>query len=151
MSQSTNDYPLLSPALAVRDAAKAIEFYKAAFGAVERFRLVDPGSGKIGHAELTINGCLVMLADEYPAFNKAPQTLDGTTVKLSLMVPDVDTFVEQAKRSGATVLMPPQDQFYGHRSASIQDPFGHQWLIQHEIERVSPAEMQRRWDAMMKK
>ncbi len=151
MSASHFDYPPLSPALAVRDAAKAIEFYKAAFGAVERFRLVDPESGKIGHAELTINGCVVMLADEYPAYNKAPQTLGGTPVKLSLMVTNVDALVEQAKQAGATVLMPPQDQFYGHRSGCIQDPFGHQWMIQQEIEKVTPAEMQRRWEAMLKK
>lgn len=151
MNETTNDYPPLSPAIAVRDAAKAIEFYKAAFGAVERFRQVDPESGKIGHAELTINGCLVMLSDEYAAFNKAPQTLGGTTVKLSLMAPDVDALVEQARRAGATVLMRPQDQFYGHRSASIQDPSGHHWLIQCEIEKVSPAETQRRWEAMLKK
>jgi len=144
-------YPPLLPALAVRDAAKALEFYKAAFGAVERYRLVDPESGKIGHAELTINGSMIMLADEYPAFNKAPQTLGGTAVKLCLMVQDVDALVEQAARAGATVIMPPKDQFYGHRSASLQDPFGHQWLIQHEIESVEPAEMQRRWDAMAKK
>lgn len=151
MKETINDYPPLSPALAVRDAAKAIEFYKAAFGAVERFRLVDPESGKIGHAEITINGSLVMLADEYPAYNKAPQTLGGTPVKLSLMVPNVDALMEQAKQAGATVLMPPQDQFYGHRSGSIQDPFGHQWMIQQEIEKVTPAEMQRRWEAMLKK
>ena len=151
MSISHFDYPPLSPALAVRDAAKAIEFYKAAFGAVERFRLVDPESGKIGHAEITINGCLVMLADEYPAYNKAPQTLGGTPVKLSLMVPNVDSFVEQAKRAGATVMMQPQDQVYGHRCGSVQDPFGHVWMIQCEIEKVSPAEMQKRWDAMVKK
>jgi PhnB protein len=151
MSTSLLDYAPLSPSLAVRDAAKAIEFYKAAFGAEERFRLVDPESGKIGHAELTINGSLVMLADEYPAYNKAPQTLGGTPVKLCLMVPNADALVEQAKRAGATVVMPPQDQFYGFRCGSVQDPFGHIWLIQHEIEKVSPAEMQKRWDAMMKK
>lgn len=151
MSTSHIDYPPLSPSLAVRDAAKAIEFYKAAFGAVERFRLVDPGSGKIGHAELSINGSLVMLADEYPAYNKAPQTLGGTPVKLCLMVPNADAFVEQAKQAGATMVMPPQDQFYGFRCGSLQDPFGHIWLIQHEIEKVSPAEMQKRWDTMIKK
>lgn len=151
MSTSPLDYAPLSPSLAVRDAARAIEFYKAAFGAEERFRLVDPESGKIGHAELTINGSLVMLADEYPAHNTAPQTLGGTPVKLCLMVPNADALLEQAKRAGATVVMPPQDQFYGFRCGSVQDPFGHIWLIQHEIEKVSPAEMQKRWDAMMKK
>jgi len=91
-----------------------------------------------------------MLADEYPAFNKAPGTLGGTPVKLCLMVKDVDASVARARDAGATVVMPPKDQFYGHRSACIQDPFGHEWMFQCEIEKVSPAEMQRRWDAMVK-
>jgi len=82
----TIDYPALCPALTVNDAAGAIDFYKAAFGAVELYRLNDPDSGKIGHAELTINGSMLMLADEYPEFNKSAKTLGGTPVKLSLMM-----------------------------------------------------------------
>ena len=150
MNQEPTRYPPMIPGLAVKNAAKAIEFYQAAFGAVELYRLVDPESGKIGHAELTINGSLIMLADEYPAFNKAPDTLGGTPVKICLMVEDVDAAVDRARKAGATITMPPQDQFYGHRSAVIQDPFGHQWMFQHEIEKVSPAEMQHRWNAMVK-
>ena len=78
-----------------------------------------------------------------------PETLGGTPVKICLMVENVDASVDRAQRAGATVIMPPADQFYGHRSASLRDPFGHEWMLQHEIEKVSPAEMQRRWNAMM--
>lgn len=151
MSNQPIHYPPMIPGLAVRGAAKALEFYKAAFGAVELYRLIDPESGKVGHAEFMINGSLMMLADEYPAFNKTPQTLGGTPVRLCLMVDNVDTATERAKVAGATVTRPPSDQFYGHRSACLTDPFGHEWMLQHEFEKVSPAEMQRRWDAMAKK
>jgi PhnB protein len=150
MNNNNPSYPPLIPALAVHDAAKAIAFYQQAFEATEFYRLIDPESGKIGHSELLINGTMIMLTDEYPAFNKTPQTLGGTAVKLALMVEDVDTTVERASSAGATVIMPPCDQFYGHRSATIRDPFGHEWMLQKEIEKVTPAEMQRRWDEMVK-
>ena len=142
------NYPALIPSLAVHDAAAAIAYYEKVFGAKERFRLSDPTSGKIGHAELEFGGLLFMLADEYPAHNKSPQTLGGTAVKLSLMVDDVDVTVSLAKEHGATEIMEPVDMFYGHRSGSVRDPFGHEWLIQHEIEEVAPEEMQRRWNEM---
>ena len=149
MNNPPTVYPPMIPALAVQDASKAIEFYQKAFGAAELYRLTDPESGKIGHAELTLNGGLIMLSDEYPAINKTPGTLGGTPVKICLTVEDVDASVERAQSAGATVIMPPADQFHGHRSASLRDPFGHEWLLQHEIEQVSPAEMQRRWDALV--
>ena len=142
-------YPPLSPALTVNDAAAAIEFYKRAFGAEERSRLVDPESGKIGHAELTINGALFMLADEYPQFNKSPQTLGGTAVKLGLMSANADGDFDRAVKAGAEALRPLTNEFYGHRSATLRDPFGHEWTISQELERMSPAEMQRRWNAMV--
>ena len=142
-------YPPLSPALTVHDAAAAIEFYKRAFRAEERFRLADPSSGKIGHAELTINGALVMLADEYPQFNKSPRTLGGTAVKLGLMSMDADADFARATEAGAEVLRPLTNEFYGHRSGTVRDPFGHEWTISQELEKVSPKEMQRRWEAMM--
>lgn len=142
--------PPLSPSLAVNDAAKAIEFYQHAFGATELYRLIDPQSGKIGHAELMLNGHLIMLSDEYPAHNRTPQTLGGTTVKFCLMVDDVDAAVSRSSAAGATVTAPPTDMFYGHRSAQVRDPFGHEWMLQREIENVSPDEMQRRWDMMVK-
>ncbi|MGI8605282.1 MAG: VOC family protein [Verrucomicrobiales bacterium] len=141
-------YPALSPAFAVSDAAKAIDFYKQAFGAEERYRLIDPDSGKIGHAEITIRGALVMLSDEYSAFNKTPTTLGGTTVKLCLMSEDADADFDRAVKAGAAVVSPPTDHFYGHRAACLRDPFGHEWTISQEKEKVAPAEMQSRWDAM---
>jgi PhnB protein len=148
--KTPDTYPPLIPAFAVHDAAQAIEFYKAAFGATELYRLIDPESGKIGHTELLLNGSLIMFSDEYPEHNKTPRLLGGTTMTLCLMVEDVDAIVERATVAGATVTKPPCDQFYGHRSATVRDPFGHEWMIQHEIEKVSPEEMQKRWDAMVK-
>lgn len=150
MNTPATDYPAFSPYLTVRDADKAIEFYKAAFGATERFRLTNSADGKIGHAELEIQGSLLMLAEENPQWgNKSPQTLGGTPVTFCLIVANADTAFDRAVGSGATVLMPLADQFYGFRSASVIDPFGHQWMLQHEIEKVSPEEMQNRWNAMI--
>src|ERR1051325_9641282 len=142
-------YPPLSPSLTVDDAARAIDFYKRAFGAEERYRLIDPESGKIGHAELMINGTLVMLSDEDPQFNKSPRTLGGTAVKFGLMSMNAKVDFERAVEAGAEVVRPLTDQFYGHRSATVRDPFGHEWTISQELEKVSPSEMQRRWDAMV--
>ncbi|MCE9520663.1 MAG: VOC family protein [Verrucomicrobia bacterium] len=143
-------YPPMSPYLTVKGASKAIEFYKAAFGATELYRLSDPSTGSIGHAEIMLNGSHLMLSDENLAWgNKSPQTLGGTPVKLCLMVPNTDAAVDRATAAGATVEMPPADMFYGFRCASIRDPFGHQWMIQHEIEKVSPEDMQTRWAAML--
>ena len=143
-------YPPLSPYLTVKGAAEAIEFYTTAFGATELYRLSDPASGKIGHAEIMLNGSLLMLSDENLAWgNKSPLTLSGTPVKLCVMVENTDAAVERARIAGATVEMPPTDMFYGFRCASVRDPFGHQWMIQHEIEKVSPEEMQTRWAAIL--
>jgi PhnB protein len=141
----------LIPALAVHDGVQAIAFYQQAFGATELYRLIDPESGKIGHAELLINGSTIALSDEYPAFNKTPLTLNGTAVKFTLMVDDVDVWVARSIAAGAIVVRPPSDEFYGHRSATVRDPFGHEWMLQQEIEKVIPAEMQRRWDEMVEK
>lgn len=148
---SMNTYPTLSPAIAVNDAAKAIDFYKAAFGATERYRLIERESGKIGHAEIMIRDALIMLADEYPAYNKTPRTLGGTTVKLGLMSEDVDADFARAVKAGAEVIRELTDEFYGHRTGTLRDPFGHEWTLSQEKEKVSPEEMQRRWDAMSAK
>ena len=144
-------FPPLSPALTVDDAAAALDFYKHAFGAEERYRLVDPESGKIGHAEFTINGALLMLSDEYPQFNKSARTLGGTAVKFGLMSTNAKDAFARAVQAGAEVLRPLADEFYGHRSGTLRDPFGHEWTISQELEKLSPAEMQRRWNAMMAK
>lgn len=142
-------YPPMSPYLTVKDASRAIEFYQAAFGATEIFRLTDAASGTIGHAEIIINGSHFMLSDENPGWgNKSPLSLGGTAVTFSLMVENTDVAVERARVAGATVEMPPSNMFYGFRSAAISDPFGHRWMLQHEFEKVSPDEMQKRWDVM---
>ena len=141
-------YPPLSPALTVSDASAAIDFYRHAFLAEERYRLLDPESGKIGHAELTINGALVMLSDEYPQFSKSPKTVGATTVKLGLMSMNADADFERAVRAGAEILRPLTNEFYGHRSGTMRDPFGHEWTISQELERMGPEEMQRRWNAI---
>ncbi|MBX3425576.1 MAG: VOC family protein [Pirellulales bacterium] len=144
------NYPPMSPYLTVKDASKAIQFYQDAFGATELYRLTDASTGGVGHAEIMINGSHLMLADENPAWgNKSPLTLGGSAVDLCLMVQNADDAVERASAAGATVERPPADMFYGFRCAVISDPFGHKWLLQHEIEKVSPAEMQKRWDAMV--
>lgn len=133
----------------MHDAAAAIEFYKKAFGAEEYYRLSDPESGKIGHAELSVQGALLMVADEYPEFNKSARTLGGSPVRISLMCDDVQTIYDRAVAAGAEVRRPLSDEFYGHRAASLRDPFGHEWMIAQEIEKVSPEEMQRRWSEMV--
>lgn len=149
MSTPSTEYPTVSPYLSVRNAAQAIAFYKAAFGATERFRLSDKASGNVGHAELLIEGSLVMLSEENPQWgNKAPPTLGGTPITFCVMVKNADAALARAVAAGATVLMPAADQFYGFRSGSVVDPYGHQWMLQHQIETVSPEEMQKRWDAM---
>ncbi len=144
------EYPPLSPSLVVKDGAAAIEFYKKAFGAEELYRLVDPENGQVGHAEITINGVLVMLGSEYPGINQSPATLGGTAVNLGLMSRDAKADFARAVQAGAEVVRPLAEQFYGHLSGRVRDPFGHEWIISQEVEKLSPAEMQRRWDEMMK-
>lgn len=137
----------VTPYLIAKDAGQAIAFYTAAFGAEERYRLVDPQSGKIGHADLAIGEATIMLADEHPDFGAfSPATIGGTPVKLHLSVADADETVARAERAGATVLRPVQDQMHGERSGMIVDPFGHQWFIGTPIAEVSPEEMQARYD-----
>ena len=142
------NYPVLTPYLCVHDGLAAIAFYKAAFGAEERYRLLAPGN-KIGHCELTIGGQLFMIGDEMPPHNQCPRTLGGIATKFVIMVPNADAAHERAVAAGATSVMSLKDMFYGFRSASVRDPFGHEWLLQHEFEKVSPEEMQRRFDSMM--
>lgn len=142
-------YQAVMPYLRVRDAASAIKFYKKAFGATESFRLKM--AGKIGHAELEISGAVVMLSDEFPdAKALGPKALKGTTVHLTVYVEDVDKAVAKAVKAGARIRRPVADQFYGDRSGQIEDPFGHVWSLQTRIEKVSPKDMQKRLDALMR-
>jgi PhnB protein len=140
----------LAPYLVAKNCDKAIAFYKAAFGATEDFRLVEP-SGKVGHAELRIQGALVMLADEYPDFGAlSPASVGGCPVKFLLYVDDADKAVARAVAAGATIVRQLRNEFYGDRVATIADPFGYSWQIASRVEDISPAEMQARWDRMMK-
>jgi uncharacterized glyoxalase superfamily protein PhnB len=137
------------PYLSVRDAAAAIEFYKRAFGATELFRLTEP-SGRIGHAELKLGPATLMISDEYPEFGiNAPKGPSGPGVRIHLHVDNVDSLTQQAADAGGTVIMKPTDQFYGERSSRVRDPFGHEWLLGHSIEEMSPEEMQRRYTKLM--
>ncbi len=149
MNTEPTEYPSFSPYLSVQDADRAITFYKEAFGAVEQMRLTDKTTGKVVHAEFLIQGSLVMLSEENLEWgNKSPQTLGGTPVTFCLIIDDADAACERAVAAGATVLIPVADQFYGFRSGRVSDPFGHQWMVQHEIEKMSLEDMQKRWDAM---
>lgn len=139
----------LTPHLVLRDAARAIDWYVAVFGAVEEFRLTEP-SGKVGHAELRLGGGRLMLADEYPDYGAlGPAAVGGTPVRLHLYVPDVDAVVSRAVDAGATLLRPVQDEFYGDRAGMLKDPFGHLWQLASRREEVSPEQMQQRWSAML--
>jgi len=141
-------YAGVTPYLIIRDAARALEFYKKAFGATELMRFPAPG-GKIGHAEIKIGEGVVMLADESPEMgHKSPQTLGGSAITLMFYVPDVDAQFAKAVAAGGTVKQALKDQFYGDRSGTITDPFGHIWTIATHKEDVSPEEMQRRMAAM---
>ena len=141
-------YAGVTPYLIIRDAARALEFYKKAFGAKELMRFPAPG-GKIGHAEIKIGDGIVMLADESPEMgHKSPQALGGTAITLMFYVPDVDAQFAKAVAAGGTVKQALKDQFYGDRSGTITDPFGHIWTIATHKEDVSPEEMQRRMAAM---
>ncbi len=143
-------YRSVNAYLIVDGAAKAIEFYRQAFGARERYRLTLPNGG-IGHAEIEIGDTRVMLADESPQRNvKSPRTLGGSSVHLLMYLADADAAMKQALAAGASETRPIQTQFYGDRSGTVTDPFGHVWTLATHVEEVSSAEMQRRLDAMTK-
>jgi PhnB protein len=138
------EYRGATPYLSVKDAARAIEFYKNAFGAREVMRMPQP-DGKIGHAEVRIGEAPIMLADELPEMNfRSPQSIGGTPVNILVYVNDVDKLVDQAVAAGAKLLRPVADQFYGDRLGVLEDPFGHSWSFATHIEDVSPEEMTKR-------
>jgi PhnB protein len=142
-------YHSVTPYLVVDGAANAIAFYKQAFGAEELVRMDAPG-GRVGHAELQIGDSRIMLADEFPQMGaKGPRSFGGTPVNLLLYVNDCDAVFHRAAGAGATVKRPLADQFYGDRSGTIEDPFGHSWTIATHKEDVPPDEMQRRAKAAM--
>lgn len=141
-------YHTATPYLIIKGAAKALDFYKKAFGATELMRMQD-SNGKVGHAEIRIGNSPIMLADEYPDMGyKSPQSLGGSPVSIMLYVENVDKTVERAAAEGAKITKAVQDQFYGDRNGTIHDPFGHVWTISTHVEDVSPEEMQRRAEAL---
>jgi PhnB protein len=143
-------YTSVTPYLIVRDAAKAIDFYKEVFDAVELMRLTGP-DGKIGHAELRIGNARVMLADEMPEMGyRGPLALGGSAVSLLLYVDDVDRRFERALAAGAESKRPVADQFYGDRSGTLVDPYGHQWSLATHKEDVPQQEVQRRYEALLR-
>jgi PhnB protein len=144
-------YHAVTPLLVVSDAARAIQFYKTAFGAKERMRMAGPG-GKIAHAEMTIGDSVIMLADEFPEWGDMGPKADGNSpVRIALYVEDVDEVAKRAVAAGAKLLIPVADQFYGDRSGRLADPFEHLWIIATHKEDVSPGEMQKRMEALAKK
>jgi PhnB protein len=142
-------YHTASPYLIVANAAAALEFYRAAFGATLKRRLAMP-EGKIMHAEMRIGDSIVMLADEFPSHDAfSPAHFGGSPVSVVLYVENADTLYAQALEAGATSLRPMTDQPFGDRSGTIRDPFGHRWTLTTPIEEISDEEIERRFLAMM--
>ncbi|MDM0044116.1 VOC family protein [Variovorax dokdonensis] len=134
------------PYLCVHDAQAAIDFYVRVFDMKEKFRLTEPG-GRVGHVELDFDGATLMLCEEFPEYGiRSPKSIGATGVTLHLHVDNADAVVERALQAGATLHMPLADHFYGERSGSFFDPFGHRWNVGHTIEEVSPEEMQERYE-----
>ena len=143
-------YHSATPYLIVDGAAKALDFYKRVFGGTERMRMPSPG-GKVGHAEISIGDSVIMLADEHPEMGaRGPRAFGGTAVSLHLYVEDVDATVKTAVAAGAKLLRPVEDKFYGDRTGTIEDPFGHHWHVATHKQDVPPDEMARRAAAMAK-
>jgi PhnB protein len=143
-------YHTATPYLIVNDGVAAIEFYKKAFGATEVMRMPAPG-GKLGHAEIKIGDSPIMLADEFPSMGAvSPKSLGGTPVSLLLYFKDADAQIAQAVAAGAKVKREVKDQFYGDRSGTVEDPFGHVWTVATHKEDLSPEEMNKRAEAFMK-
>jgi len=142
-------YHTVTPYLACGDGAAAIEFYKKAFGAKEKVRMPGP-DGKVGHAEIEIGDSRIMLTGEYAAMNfLSPVSRGGTTVTIHLYVKDCDALTARAVKAGATLLRKVEDQFYGDRMGTVQDPFGHVWHLATHTEDVPMAELRKRAAKMM--
>ena len=138
------------PYLCVRGGNAAIDFYTRVFGAQETFRIPGP-DGRIGHAQLKFGPATLMLADEHPEHGiRSPLAYGGSGTTIHLHVDNVDTLARRAVEAGATILMEPTNQPHGERQCRLRDPFGHEWLLGHEVEKVSPEEMKRRYDALGK-
>ena len=149
VSPIPQDYPRVIPYVIVDGADEAIKFYGTVFGATERMRMNGP-DGKVGHAEIEIGSGMVMLADPMPDMGwKSPKDLGGSPVTLMVYVEDVDDCYQRAIDNGATETRKLENQFYGDRSGSFIDPFGHKWHIASHVEDVSPEDMDKRMKEMM--
>lgn len=135
--------------LRASNATAAIDFYKTAFGATEKFRLVEPG-GRVGHAELEFGTATLMISDEFPEYDcLGPAPGAKPPFVIHLHVDDADAMIAQAIAAGASLVRPASDHFYGERSGTVRDPFGYEWMIGHSIEALTPEEMQRRYTEML--
>jgi PhnB protein len=144
-------YHTITPYMTVRDAARAIEFYKQAFGAKEQGVMKGP-DGKVMHAELVIGDSIIMLADEFPEFGSlSPQSTGGSGTGLHIYIDDVDSAFDRAVKAGATVEMPVADMFWGDRYGKLRDPFGHKWSIGTHKADLSMEEMKKGMDEAMAK
>jgi PhnB protein len=146
-------YHSLTPAITCKDSAKAIDFYKEAFGATEICRMLGPG-GTVMHAELRIGDSVVFVSDEFPGMSAAPKPGEISSHYIFLYTPDVDIVFNRAIAAGAQVSMPVTDMFWGDRYGKVTDPFGHSWGVATHVEDVAPDEMARRsaeWTAKMSK
>ncbi len=149
MKKSTKYIPeglhTVTPYLTVRNAAKALEFYKRAFGAKELHRMPGP-DGRLVHAAFQIGDSQLFLSDEFPEMgnSRSPETLNGTPVSILIYVADVDSVFNSATQAGGTPVEKPTDMFWGDRWATVRDPFGHAWQIATHVEDVTPEEMKKR-------
>jgi PhnB protein len=151
VSHTPKGYHTATPYLVIKGAAAAIDFYKKVFSATEVMRMPGPG-GMVMHAELKIGDSIIMLADEFPDMGfRGPLSIGGSPVGINLYFPDVDSRFALALKNGASEKRPVQNQFYGDRSGTIVDPFGHIWTISTHVEDVAPEEMNRRFEAEMKR
>ncbi len=152
MSALPAPYKTLIPHLVCSPATEALEFYKAAFGAVEKFRLPTE-DGRIMHASMEIDGQPIFVVDDFPEFcggkSVNPKALGGTPVTIHHYVPNCDAAVEKAVKAGATIQMPPMDAFWGDRYGTVVDPFGHTWSFAHPLKQVSPEELKEAMDEAM--
>ncbi len=143
-------YHTATPYLMVRGATEAIEFYQRAFGAELMMQLVQ-SNGKVGHAEIRVGDSVIMLADEMPEMKMfGPQSLGGAGVSMVLYVEDADASFKRALEAGAKELKPVQDQFYGDRSGTLSDPYGHTWSIATHLQDLSPEELNQRFEQFMR-
>jgi uncharacterized glyoxalase superfamily protein PhnB len=137
-------YRSVTPYIVLRDAAQAIEFYKAALGAIERMRMATPDGARLMHAEIQIGDSVIMLSDEFPEMNtgaRAPNVLGATTGSIHLYADDIDELFNRAVAAGMTVLIPLSEAFWGDRFGKLRDPFGHQWSMGKQVRKMTPEQI----------